>query len=157
MTDAMSFNVTCVTPQYRRVLLDIFNGLPWLTRYPPLRDLHFEKVSNLRILNVSTVQKIILDLLKKEFFPPVITLNIGRIACHETPFNNYESMLHNNAVNQNRRLRRQYLFRIAQIYVILVWRWQNLVTKRSGKVVRSQFKVVIAGSSRRQRSDSRLP
>jgi hypothetical protein len=72
MTDAISFNVTCVTPQYRRVLLDIFNGLPWLTRYPPLRDLHFEKLSNLRILNVPTFQKIISDLLNKELFPPVI-------------------------------------------------------------------------------------
>ena len=44
MTGAISFNLTYVNP-YKRVLLDIFNGLPWLTRYPPPRELHFGRVS----------------------------------------------------------------------------------------------------------------
>jgi len=39
---------------------------------------------------------------------------MGGIVCHETPFNSYECMLHNTAVNQNRRLCRRYLFNCAQ-------------------------------------------
>ena len=39
-------------PLYTRLLLDIFNGLPWLILYPPPHDIHFKKVSNPWILAV---------------------------------------------------------------------------------------------------------
>jgi len=40
----------------------IFNVLPRLTRYPPPRDLHLEKLSNSRILTVLAGSKIPLNM-----------------------------------------------------------------------------------------------